>query len=224
METKIIGQSVQKKPIFAYFWNKKSKINILVLGGVHGDETEGVTLSLGLLQNFFEVSPFAFNLTLIPCLNPDGLFAKTRQNANGVDLNRNLPTQDWSPEFTKFRYYPGKKPNSEPENQALTQILNSVNFNFIFTLHSWKPMLNTNGDCSQIEEVLKEMTGYQIVPDIGYPTPGSLGALGAIDRNIPTLTYELEKGMDQEDIIKIHVPAMIKALWACEKRFEVHSL
>lgn len=219
METKIIGQSVQKKPIIAYCWNKKSKVDILILGGVHGDETEGVAAALGVFEQLFDQYPFSFNLTLIPCLNPDGLFAKTRQNANGVDLNRNLETKDWSPEFTKFRYYPGKEPLSEPENLALMKILNSSDFKFIFTLHSWKPMLNTNGDCSQIQEVLSEMTGYKIVPDIGYPTPGSLGALGAIDRKIPTLTYELEKGMDQEDIIKIHVPAIMKALAACERRF-----
>lgn len=219
METKIIGHTVQKKPIQAHFWNNKSPVNILLLGGVHGDETEGVTASLGVLNELFDKNLFKFNLVLIPCLNLDGLFAKTRQNANGVDLNRNLKTKDWSPEFTKFRYYPGKEPLSEPENQALMKILDSQKFNMIFTLHSWKPMLNTNGDCSQIQEVLAEMTGYKIVPDIGYPTPGSLGALGAVDRGIPTLTYELEKGMDQEEIINVHVPALMKALEACEARF-----
>ena len=219
METKIIGHTVQKKPIQAHFWNNNSPVNILLMGGVHGDETEGVTASLGVLNELFDKNLFKFNLVLIPCLNLDGLFAKTRQNANGVDLNRNLKTKDWSPEFTKFRYYPGKEPLSEPENQALMKILDSQKFNMIFTLHSWKPMLNTNGDCSQIQEVLAEMTGYKIVPDIGYPTPGSLGALGAVDRGIPTLTYELEKGMDQEEIINVHVPALMKALEACEARF-----
>lgn len=219
METKIIGHTVQKKPIQAYFWNNSSPVNILLMGGVHGDETEGVTASLGVLNELFDKNLFKFNLVLIPCLNLDGLFAKTRQNANGVDLNRNLKTKDWSPEFTKFRYYPGKEPLSEPENQALMKILDSQKFNMIFTLHSWKPMLNSNGDCSHIQEVLAEMTGYKIVPDIGYPTPGSLGALGWVDRGIPTLTYELEKGMDQEEIIKVHVPALMKALEACEERF-----
>jgi protein MpaA len=136
-----------------------------------------------------------------------------------VDLNRNLPTKDWAADFTKFRYYPGKEPSSESENQALLKILDSSDYSFIFTLHSWKPMLNTNGDCSQIQEALEKATGYKIVPDIGYPTPGSLGAFGATDRGIPTLTYELEKGMDQEEIITVHVPALMKALSACEKRF-----
>jgi protein MpaA len=219
METKIIGHTVQKKPIQAHFWNNNSSVNILLMGGVHGDETEGVTASLGVLNELFDKNIFKFNLVLIPCLNLDGLFAKTRQNANGVDLNRNLKTKDWSPEFTKFRYYPGKEPLSEPENQALMKILDVQKFNMIFTLHSWKPMLNTNGDCSQIQEVLAQMTGYKIVPDIGYPTPGSLGALGSVDRGIPTLTYELEKGMDQEEIINVHIPALMKALKACEDRF-----
>lgn len=219
METQIIGYTVQKKPILSYFWNNNSDVNILMLGGVHGDEIEGVTAALGILDQLFNKNLFKFNFTLIPCLNLDGLFAMTRQNANGVDLNRNLSTKDWTAEFTKVRYYPGKKPLSEPENQTLMKILDAKEYKFIFTLHSWKPMLNTNGDCSLIADVLTEMTGYKIVPDIGYPTPGSLGALGATDRGIPTLTYEFEKGMDQEEIINKHVPALMKALKACEDRF-----
>lgn len=219
METKIIGYTVQKKPILAHFWNNNSDVNILMLGGVHGDETEGVAASFGVFDQMFGKNPFKFNFTLIPCLNMDGLFAMTRQNANGVDLNRNLSTSDWTAEFVKVRYYPGKKSLSEPENQALMKILDGTKFDFIYTLHSWKPMLNTNGDCSQVVDVLAEMTGYKVVPDIGYPTPGSLGALGAIDRGIPTLTYEFEKGMDQTEIINVHVPALMKSLEACEKRF-----
>ncbi len=219
MKTLVVGHTVQKKPILAHTWDNKSSVNILMLGGVHGDEIEGVTACMGILNELIESNPFTFNLTLVPCLNLDGLFANTRQNANGVDLNRNLSTRDWSAEITKIRYYPGKKPLSEPENQTLVRILDEKKYNFIFTLHSWKPMLNVNGDCSPMADVISEKVGYKIVPDIGYPTPGSLGAFGFNDRNIPTLTYELEKGMDQEEIITKHVPALILALKACESRF-----
>lgn len=219
METTIVGHTVQKKPILAHTWNNNSEVNILMLGGVHGDETEGVAACMGVLNELIDKNKFKFNFTLIPCLNSDGLFAKTRQNANGVDLNRNLPTKDWSPEITKIKYYPGKEALSEPENKCLVQVIEQKKYSFIFSLHSWKPMLNINGDCSPIAEVISKKVGYKIVPDIGYPTPGSLGAYGFNDRNIPTLTYEFEKGMDQEEIISKHVPALIDALHACETRF-----
>ena len=34
---------------------------------------------------------------VVQCVNPDGLLAGTRQNANGVDLNRNFPASTWRP-------------------------------------------------------------------------------------------------------------------------------
>lgn len=219
MKVSIIGHSVQKKPILKYSWDQKSPVNILMLGGVHGDEVEGVNACYGVLEKLMTEYPFKFNFDLVPCLNMDGFFHQTRQNANGVDLNRNLPTKDWTSEFVKVRYYPGKTINSEPENQALTALLEQKKYSFIYTLHSWKPMLNVNGDCSLVQETLNTMTGYDIVPDIGYPTPGSLGAYGAIDNNIPTLTYEFEKGMEHLEIIEKHVPALIESLHSCEKKF-----
>ena len=60
METKIIGHTVQKKPIQAHFWSTNSPVNILLMGGVHGDETEGVTASLGVLNELFNKNLFKF--------------------------------------------------------------------------------------------------------------------------------------------------------------------
>ena len=36
---------------------------------------------------------YSFALAIVPCLNLDGFLENTRQNSNGVDLNRNLPTR-----------------------------------------------------------------------------------------------------------------------------------
>ena len=148
----------------------------------------------------------------MPCLNIDGMHLKQRKNAAGVDLNRNLPTSDWSVQFTKESYYPGTHSNSEPENQCLVEYIKSYKPHFILSMHSWNPMLNTNGDCKRFAKAVSALTGYIITDDIGYPTPGSLGTYAGIERNIPTLTYEVERGLDGRQISAIHVPAILEGL------------
>jgi murein peptide amidase A len=81
----------------------------------------------------------------------------------------------------------------------------------IISLHSWKPMLNTNGDIPEAL-VISKMTGYIIEPDIGYPTPGSLGTYAGLEKKIPTLTYEIERDITFDKIIQTQVPAIIAGL------------
>jgi len=210
-KTFIFGHTNNLVPIPAYSFGNRGR-RILILGGVHGDEVEGVQAAHGLLEVFMRSFPHNLQITLIPCLNMDGMFLNQRKNGFGVDLNRNLPTLDWSATYTKESYYPGLSPNSEPENQALVQFIESFKPQFILSLHSWLPMLNTNGDCKKIAQTISAFTGYRITDDIGYPTPGSLGTYAGIERNIPTLTYEIERHLNSREIITKHVPAIIEGL------------
>ncbi len=54
--------------------------------GIHGDETSGPLALLHALQDpdFF----IGFDVTLFPILNPSGLALAKRENADGIDLNR----------------------------------------------------------------------------------------------------------------------------------------
>jgi protein MpaA len=197
--------------------------HILILGGVHGDESEGVVLANALLNELLAPSPrhelrsFNFQLTLIPIFNPDGLLANSRGNAHGVDLNRNLPTRDWSPGATTARYQPGPAPASEPENKSLVEFIEKESPDFIISLHSWKPMLNINeptgsSKCRLIAEAIANSTGDVIEPTIGYSTPGCLGTYAGFERNIPTITYEIERGMKHADVVIRHLPALFAGL------------
>lgn len=217
MKTDIIGKTSVGLPILSYRFNN-SGLRVLILGGVHGDEIEGVIASKALLQFFMQSFPYNLDLTVIPELNLEGVLMKTRGNLRGIDLNRNLPTADFTSEFTNPRYNPGPSANSENENQALTRFIETQKPQFIVSLHSWHPMFNINGDCEVEALKLQEWTGYRIDKDMGYPTPGCLGTYAGLERKIPTITYEIERGLSAEQIIKIHVPALQEMCKVLERR------
>lgn len=216
------GQSALGLPILAYRFEAGGP-EVLILGGIHGDEIEGVAAAHALLGELLLNNPFHLNITLVPEANPDGVIHKTRGNGNGVDLNRNLPTQDWSPEIKTPRYHPGPHAGSEPENQALMRYLEQYHPKLVLSLHSWQPVLNVNGDCLKFAEFLAQEIGYKIDSDIGYPTPGCLGTYAGIERNSPTLTYEIERGLSTKEILRIHVPAILKSLSQWEKQHAKHN-
>lgn len=217
MKTSVFGYSSLGLPIIAYEF-RNSGPEVLILGGVHGDEVEGVLTAQALLQRFMESFPYQLNLVLVPQFNIEGVLNKTRGNARGVDLNRNLKTQDWSAEVKTPRYHPGPFAGSEPENQALMNYIHEKKPKLILTLHSWYPVLNVNGDCRGEAEVLAKYTGYKIDDEIGYPTPGCLGTYAGLERQSPTLTYEIERGQDPAQILQMHVPAILESLKVTEKR------
>jgi protein MpaA len=77
-------------------------------------------------------------------------------------------------------------------------------------------MLNINGDCTREAQVIAQWTKYTIEESIGYPTPGCLGTYCGLERDMPTLTYEIERGLDTQSILSIHVPAIEEALKVTE--------
>jgi len=213
----IFGSTSTSLPITGFKFGSSGP-KVLIIGGVHGDEIEGVWCAHGLLKALSSSFPYKLQVTLIPMLNLDGVLARERRNARGVDLNRNLPSKDWTNNVAQERYFPGTAANSEPENQALVQYLESDKPDVIISLHSWKPMLNINGECRLEADAIAKHTGYIIEETIGYPTPGCLGTYAGLEREMPTLTYEIERGLDQASILRIHVPAILEALKASEKR------
>ncbi|KYG65436.1 carboxypeptidase [Bdellovibrio bacteriovorus] len=216
MKTSIFTYTSKGMPVLSYEFHNGGP-EVLILGGVHGDEVEGVIAAQELMKHFMKSNPYKLNITLVPQFNLEGVIFKTRGNGNGVDLNRNLPTKDWSPEVKTPRYHPGPAAGSENENKGLMAYCEAKKPVFILSLHSWHPVLNVNGDCRKVAEVLAKHTGYKIDDDIGYPTPGCLGTYTGLERNLPTLTYEIERGLSAEKIIEIHVPAILESLKVLEQ-------
>lgn len=183
------------------FGNNKKRI--LFLGGVHGNETEGVAATAGFFDEFCtsgKVEKLGSTLFFIPALNPDGVLHFSRHNGNGVDLNRNMPTRDWVKNSPGEKYYSGPAAASEPETKLLLAVLEEFQPEFILSLHSWKPMFNVNGPAHEYARKMAAELPYEITEDIGYPTPGSLGTYAGWERQIPTITFEIERGLPLETV------------------------
>jgi murein peptide amidase A len=90
---------------------------VLVVGCIHGDEPAGIAIAAQLERL---LPPQDVDVWIVPDLNPDGVAAKTRQNARGVDLNRNFPFH-WRPLGGVFDS--GPHPLSEPESRAAYRLI-----------------------------------------------------------------------------------------------------
>ncbi len=185
----------------------------LLVAGVHGNETEGHAFILGFIREFVhgQKKP-PVDVYVLPCLNPDGFFSFKRQNANGVDLNRNMKTKDWQPGEVGHKYYPGVAPESEPETMVLVKTIETFQPHFILSFHSWKPMININGPARPFAEQIALKLPYIITEDIGYPTPGSLGTWAGWERNIPTITLEIERGLAHDTVYPLCRDGVLKGL------------
>ena len=65
---------------------QKSEVRIYISAGIHGDEPAAPLAALRLLRE--NNWPADAEIFLLPCLNPAGYTRNTRENADGVDLNR----------------------------------------------------------------------------------------------------------------------------------------
>jgi len=116
---------------------------VAVIGGIHqGNEANSTVLAHLLLDHFRDNPaeiPDGVGVAFIPDVNPDGAAAGTRENANGVDLNRN-----WDAGWRRDSYGPsglvpgggGTRPFSEPETRALAGYLVGRPFVAAIFLHS----------------------------------------------------------------------------------------
>lgn len=187
--------------------------NILIIGAFHGDEPQGKYLIEKYLCN--TLAPLGRglgrgannNLLFIPCLNPDGLQNNTRTNANGVDLNRNFPTKNWGEDTSQAGdnpddYYGGKSPASEIETQFVIDIIEKYKPKLILTLHAPYKIVNYDGPAKEIAQKISDIIGYPVEESIGYPTPGSFGTYCGVERNIPTITLELDEKIPVENLVQ----------------------
>ena len=156
--------------------------------------------------------PAGLTVVVIPEVNPDGLKAGTRSNSVGVDVNRNFPAKNWRPGSKESRYYPGPKPLSEREAQAIIKAIKKWRPALLISIHAPLKCMNWDGPAEDVSSAMAQAIGFSLCKDIGYETPGSLGSYAGKDREIPIVTFELGDDLTSAETTTQGVRALRAAL------------
>jgi protein MpaA len=202
--------SIKGKPIYHYdkASSKMGAKRILVLSLIHGDETHAGSVGRYWMERLEDIDP-RNSWRVVPLMNPDGVVAKTRTNANQVDLNRNFPTKDWDhlaldnwKTLTKSnpRRFPGSSSASEPETRCALKHIESYKPDFVVSIHTPLRVLDFDGP-----KVKPPIYSYLPWKSLGH-FPGSLGRFLWFERHTPVLTLELNSSLprDFEPFVQLH--------------------
>jgi murein peptide amidase A len=155
--TTVIGHSLRGRPIVARVLGPDSATRkILLVGCIHGNECAGRAILSALAHQ-----PVAANvqLWLVPSMNPDGAAADTRQNARGVDLNRNFPYR-WHAGGGPV-YYAGPHPLSEPETRAAVRLIARVKPAVTVWYHQHEDLVDMAGGDRGVSRRYAELSGLR---------------------------------------------------------------
>jgi len=151
---------------------------------------------------------------IIPIVNPDGYERRKRRNANGVDLNRNFPAENWELGDPRSRMFGGRRPGSEPETRAVIRAVERFAPRCIITIHSinrHRFCNNYDGPGKGIANAMHQINHYPVTASIGYATPGSFGTWAGVERGIATITLELPSHHSAKRCWSDNATAMVEA-------------
>jgi len=198
-EVTVIGTSVQGREILAHRAGIGDK-RLLVVGGIHGNEhgAEVAEAFLAELRRSTSLVPEGAEIHVIPSINPDGVAASKRGNANDVDLNLNMPASTWErdlhPNTRAYQsgLYGGEAPGSERETQAFIGYMER-DFDLVISLHSSGGVVDWDGDAEELARQMAGIAGLQAkhLPVQPYAT-GTMGQYVPEVWGIPVITIELE--------------------------------
>jgi hypothetical protein len=129
-----LGQSVEGRPLYAIEFGT-GPIRVLLWSQMHGDEPTATLALVDLLRFVVENAddPLVARIrqqttvVVVPMLNPDGAQRRRRENAMGIDINRDARRQ------------------ASPEARALATLHARLSPHFGFNLHDQRPRLTEDG-------------------------------------------------------------------------------
>jgi LysM repeat protein len=244
----IAGYSAEGRAIEVFSFGEGAE-DVLFVGGIHGGYEWNTVLLAYEIMDYYNGNrdqiPAAVTLNVIPVANPDGLFRVTgregrffaeqvaqetrpgRFNGNNVDINRNFSC-NWSPNATWGRTVvsPGSAPFSEPETQALRDLITRMGPRLVVFWHSAANLVSP-GTCGgedagagELAQAYGIAANYPWGPFSAYDVTGG-GSDWVVSLGIPSFAVELISHNNPETGRNLAgVQAMLDLFWAEGERVE----
>ena len=203
----VIGRSVEGRPIRGWEVGPPgSRRRVLVVGCVHGNEPAGEAITHRLR---FAKPPAGSSLLVVDAFNPDGCAAGTRQNAHGVDLNRNSPWRWRRLDRPGGTFYSGPRPLSEPESRAIVGFVRKFRPSISIWYHQHAQLVDASGGDPRIERRYARMVGLPF-RRLGL-FPGSITSWqNAAFHAATAFVVELPAGSLSRRSVERHVRAVLR--------------
>lgn len=209
----IVGKSVEGRPIMCLVLGQGPDTSF-VMAAIHGNETAGIPL-VRRLGNELRQNPELLSgrtVVLLSSANPDGIVRGIRQNARGVDLNRNFEAANRVNSKDT-----GLKALSEPESLAIQKVILQYKPDRIVSVHQRDPgrpaCIDYDGPA---DDLAGHMADYCDLPvkRLGSK-PGSLGSYAGVTRGIPIITFEMwesDSKLDSQSLWRRYGKALLAAV------------
>jgi protein MpaA len=184
----IAGESVENRLIECLILGHGRDVTF-ILATIHGNEPAGTELVRYLAQYLPQHPQLLAGRTvlLLPVANPDGMARNSRENARGVDLNRNFAAANRSDNKSS-----GAAPLSEPESLIIEQLIRQYAPDRIVSIHQPWTCIDYDGPAKALAS---RMAQYCNLPVKKHGAlPGSLGSYAGVTLGIPIITFELLPG------------------------------
>ena len=152
-----LGRSARGRPIRAFVvGDANAERRVLVVACIHGNECAGIAVTRRLVA---AAVPRGVGIWIVHDVNPDGSALGVRQNARGVDLNRNFGSgwrpigQRWDPQYS------GPRPWSEPETRLVRRLVRRVRPDITLWFHQPQALVRAWGPSRAVARRYARLAG-----------------------------------------------------------------
>jgi protein MpaA len=161
------GRSVDGRPLRAIRLGATRRGRpLLVVGSIHGDESAGIAIARDLID---DGAVWPVPVWVVPDLNPDGTARGTRQDARGVDLNRNFPYRWRAAGRPSDPQYPGPVALSEPESRFACRLVARIRPAVTIWFHQHLDLVDRSGGDPAVERAYARLVQRPLVRLPRYP-------------------------------------------------------